>query len=256
MQTQQTPYSTLQFDWHKFEVELGQLTEDDSRIMQVLATRYCEALLANLDDRFPEPHVLSSFQIFDPLRVPRDTEERADYGIASLRVLIGKFESQIGNQDTVLNAYQLLKDYMIGAPFHHCKDAGDVCRLISKDSFYTKFPPELQKLANIALTIPLSMAWPERGFSTLSRVKTKQRNRLLDSTLSATINSSMNGPPALSEADALTIAEAWLIKKKRREVFPNASTASMAQYNDDDDSDDEDLGEFCDKDVDFEKFLL
>ena len=135
MQTQQTPYSTLQLDWHKFEVELGQLTEDDSRIMQVLATRYCEALLANLDDRFPEPHVLSSFQIFDPLRVPRDTAERADYGIASLRVLIGKFEPQIGNQDTVLNAYQLLKDYMIGAPFDHCKDAGDVCRLISKDSF-------------------------------------------------------------------------------------------------------------------------
>ena len=69
MQTQQTPYSTLQIDWHKFEVELGLLIDDDSRIMQVLATRYCEALLANLDDRFPEPHVLSSFQIFDPLQI-------------------------------------------------------------------------------------------------------------------------------------------------------------------------------------------
>ena len=145
---------------------------------------------------------------------------------------------------------------MIGASLHHCKDAGDVCRHISKDSFYTKFSPELQKLANIALTIPLSTAWPERGFSTLSRVKTKQRNRLLDSTLSAAINISMNGTPAHSDADALIIAEAWLIMKERREVFPTASTTSMAQYKDDDYSEDEALGEFCDKDVDFERFLL
>ena len=119
MQTQQTPYSTLQIDWHKFEVELGLLIDDDSIIMQVLATRHCEALLANLDDRFPEPHVPSSFQIFDPLRVPRDAVERADYGITSLRVLLVKFGTRIGNQDTALNAYQLLKDYMIGASFHH-----------------------------------------------------------------------------------------------------------------------------------------
>ena len=152
--------------------------------------------------------MLSAFQIFDPLRVPHDAAERNDYGVASLNVLLAKFGPRIGDQGTTLNAYQLLKDHMIGAPFHHCKYAGDVCKLISKDSFYTRLSPELQKLANIALTIPLSTAWPERGFSTLSRVKTKQRNRLLDSILCAAINISMNGPPALSKADALIIAKA------------------------------------------------
>ena len=70
IQIQQTPYSALHADWQKFEVELGPLTDDDSSSMQLLATHYCEALLANLDDRFPEPHVLSAFQIFDSLRVP------------------------------------------------------------------------------------------------------------------------------------------------------------------------------------------
>ena len=66
----------------------------------------------------------------------------------------------------------------------------------------------------------------------------------------------MNGTPALSDADALIIAEGWLIKKERREVFPTASTTSMAQYKDADYSNDEALGEFCDKDVDFERFFL
>jgi len=40
----------------------------------------------------------------------------------------------------------------------------------------------------------LATTWPERGFSTLCRVKTKQRNRLLDVTLNALINVSINGP--------------------------------------------------------------
>jgi len=44
------------------------------------------------------------------------------------------------------------------------------------------------------LFIPLATAWPELGFATLCRVKTKQRNRLLDVTLNVLINVSMNGP--------------------------------------------------------------
>jgi len=49
----------------------------------------------------------------------------------------------------------------------------------------------------VVLSIPLVTAWPERGFSTLCRVKTKQRNRLLNVTLNASINVSMNGPESL-----------------------------------------------------------
>ena len=73
-------------------------------------------------------------------------------------------------------------------------------------------------LANIALAIPLSTAWPERGFSTMARVKSKTRNRLLDITLSALLNISLNGPQELSSEAAGAIADKWLCKKKRRTV--------------------------------------
>ena len=112
---------------------------------------------------------------------------------ASLRLMY--YWQNLGQAST-LNAYQLLKDQKIGAPFHDCKDAGDMCRFISKDNFNTKLLPGLQTLANIALTIPLSTVWPERGFSILSRVKTKQCNRMLDSTSCAAVIN-MNGLSAL-----------------------------------------------------------
>jgi len=44
----------------------------------------------------------------------------------------------------------------------------------------------------IVLSIPLAPAWPERGFSTVCRVETTQRNRLLVVHLNALINISMN----------------------------------------------------------------
>jgi len=47
------------------------------------------------------------------------------------------------------------------------------------------------------LFIPLATTWPEQRFSTLCRVKTKQRNRLFDVTLTALIHVSMNGPESL-----------------------------------------------------------
>jgi len=52
----------------------------------------------------------------------------------------------------------------------------------------------VEETNNIALSIPLATAWPEREFSTLCRVKTKKRKRLLDVTLNALTNVSINGP--------------------------------------------------------------
>ena len=75
------------------------------------------------------------------------------------------------------------------------------------------------------MSIPLATAWPERGFSTLCRVKTKQRNRLLDITLNALINISINVPEQLTDEDAQKIAEKWQKTKDRRTVTVRALKA-------------------------------
>jgi len=48
------------------------------------------------------------------------------------------------------------------------------------------------------LSIPLVTTWPEQRFSTLFRVKIKQRNQLFDVTLNALINVSMSSPESLN----------------------------------------------------------
>ena len=79
------------------------------------------------------------------------------------------------------------------------QDTGDVCKLISKDSSYTMLSPELQKLANIALTILLDgMVWARLLHSLSSQNRAAQSSVRL----SAAINIIMNGPPELSEGDA------------------------------------------------------
>ena len=55
--------------------------------------------------------------------------------------------------------------------------------------------PNLAKLANICLLLPVSTACCERGFSTLSRTKTKLRNRLKTETLDMLMCIDLEGPP-------------------------------------------------------------
>ena len=54
--------------------------------------------------------------------------------------------------------------------------------------------PNLAKLAAIGLLLPLSTVDCERGFSTLSRVKTDLRNKLINKTLNHLLVISIEGP--------------------------------------------------------------
>ena len=59
--------------------------------------------------------------------------------------------------------------------FEFCEDAGEACSKTARDEIIREMFPELHWLCCMALSIPLSTAWPERGFSAPCRVKTKQR---------------------------------------------------------------------------------
>ena len=55
--------------------------------------------------------------------------------------------------------------------------------------------PNLSKLTNICLLLPVSTAGCECGFSTLNRTKTKLRNRLKPETLDMPMRIDLEGPP-------------------------------------------------------------
>ena len=83
---------------------------------------------------------------------------------------------------------------------------------------YLPFFENMIVIAEIALTLPVSNAWPERGASTLKLVKSRLRSRLKDDMLQCLLHVKINGPDVLSP-DAKTIikmaAGEFLSRKKR-----------------------------------------
>ena len=89
------------------------------------------------------------------------------------------------------------------------------------------------ELAEVALSVPITSAWPETGASTVKRIKTRLRNRLKNDILNSLLQVSINGPVVgTPEAKVVTkkAVASWLQKKQRRLHRPpiaiNADTTS------------------------------
>lgn len=90
-------------------------------------------------------------------------------------------------------------------------------RVIQLESFY----PQLSKIADILLSMPVSNAWPERGASALKRVKTRLRSSIKNDMLQALMQVSINGPSPGSEKGKFLVKTAvgnWVKRKNRRKL--------------------------------------
>lgn len=75
--------------------------------------------------------------------------------------------------------------------------------------------PTFTTLANIALTIPVSSAARERGFSCQNRIKTGLRNRLSEQNLDSLMKVAIEGPP-LAEFDFQRAKDVFNEQRRRR----------------------------------------
>ena len=79
--------------------------------------------------------------------------------------------------------------------------------------------PNLAKLANICLLLPVSTTCCERGFSTLNRIKTKLSNRLKTETLDTLVCIDLEGPPI--DSFDFAVALSGFQKPERTQNFLN-----------------------------------
>ena len=78
------------------------------------------------------------------------------------------------------------------------------------------FYPQMSKIADILLSLPVSNAWPERGASAIKRLKTRLRSSIRNDMLQALMQVSVNGPETTTEKAKSVIKTAvtmWLKKK-------------------------------------------
>ena len=118
------------------------------------------------------------------------------------------------------------KDRMIIPEFEFCLDAIAVCSKIVRDKIFQKYFPNCTYF--VASPCPFHLQQPGQSEDFPLCVKTKQHNRLLDVTLNALINVSMNGPNHLDDESAMEVDQNWITAKNRRKVTKRALKTMMS----------------------------
>ena len=86
--------------------------------------------------------------------------------------------------------------------------------------------PSIIELAKIALIVPVTNAWPERGTSAVKRIKSRTRSTMKNDLLNALPHVSMNGPPVNSkETDDLITRVIDKYVKERHYKVPTIYSA-------------------------------
>ena len=181
-------------------------------IQEPFITKLCE----NIEHRFPDIELLDAFTIFDPSKLPCSFEEAniSNYGGDKIDILSRHFVSLDG-QALVMD-WTNFRTYMMQCCRNMCMQ--EVMTRLSTNPTLHQMYPELSKLAQICLVIPVSTADCERGFSAMARVKTKLRNQMKNSTLNHCLRILIEGPP-IETFDFEKVLDTWKKHGHRRLIL-------------------------------------
>lgn len=180
---------------------------------------YVDKLVENIETRFSDEGVAltMAMSVFNPASIPQvdDPTFRA-YGTEEIKQLAAfygeeaevEFQNEIFRFPPKLDRDALLSEWPVfKRALHHEKEAlMSSQKLTRSPSFQKNFEeiqkadayggifPEMFKLCNIMLTLPVGTATVERSFSQMKNIKTRLRNRLNDSNLERLMRIAIEGP--------------------------------------------------------------
>ena len=221
-------------------------TESNFKDLQGLLQKYIKALVKNIDKRFKSSlPVLSAFSAFDPMLIPnRQSPAFHSHGDAEVKVVADHFFDGDGSEaDEFKTEWKKLKYDLLSWKEHIPKDTVDgkkgtptewsLKRVLAMKSTFGQFYPRSVQVAEAALAIPVSNAWPERGASQLKLIKTRIRSQIKNDLLAFLLHISINGPVPHTEACDSLVSKAvdmWKAAKKRRKL-PHHRPSTQPQAN-------------------------
>ncbi len=218
---------------------------------------YISALIENIERRFSflkESKIFHALGIFDPLLLAG--KQGSAYGEKEIALLATHFfPNKPGAEGQLLAEWGHFKHVVACNLLEELPEdvkSGEssitptvwlLNCLMGRRGTYKPFYPMLLYIAECALAIPVSNAWPERGFSQMKLIKTRNRSSLKNDMLQALLHR-VNGPSTSNSAPVIKRATAtWLGEKKRRKLPPRKilktqshSIASSAE-NDEEEAD-------------------
>ena len=170
--------------------------------------KYIQAVVTELQNRFPDVDNLDSFCIFDPQKLPTTSDELGVYGqerIECLQNAYGEGANPDADSAECISEWEGLKRLFVNN-FSHMT-MRQMTKLLCTDTTLQDMFPNLAKLASIGALIPVSTAECERSFSTMNQIKTVLRNRMKTSTLDSLMRISIR--PPLSQFNFERAADIW-----------------------------------------------
>ena len=165
---------------------------------------------------FPDMSLLEGFSIFDPSAIPLNLSLQPNHGSENLHVLIDYYGTHNIIDSQATKTELRIFDSVVASNFELKQlTIQQLMRHIIKNPEYNVMFPNLSKLAAIGLLLPMSTVDCERGFSTLSRVKTDLRNCLSNRILNHLLTISMEGP-LLADFPYDIACDIWGKMRKRR----------------------------------------
>ena len=234
---EETPLTKLQSDIDSITNISAELSLSKSHLdeIQTLFQKYITALKSNIDKRFSDSsEIVSAFCIFVPLAVPeQDADGFTDYGVKEIKLLGSHFYRGEESEDI---REQLVVEWR--SMKYHLKDIvkpkvpqsvkGGTGKVTSTEwcllhilsmPVYKQFFPRITLIAEVAASLPVTNAWPERGASALKNLKTRHRNRIKNDMLGALLQVSINGPACNDAGEVVrTAVSNWLKTKERRKL--------------------------------------
>lgn len=185
-------------------------------------------LKANITSRFSSSSaVVSALSIFDPRKVPKlGSVALPTYGDESIEKLLAhygedKSAETVDGEETVKTAlvsseirteWKTFRQLLVKQP--RDSTTSQLKELATNDMLKAMFP-NLQTIASIGLSIPVSTASVERSFSQMKLIKTRLRNALSGNSLSHLMKIAIESPETLSEIDLEEIVHVWQRKSRR-----------------------------------------
>ena len=177
-----------------------------------LCVSYVENLKKNISSRFPNIPLIAAFSIFNPEAIPeRNSPELKRYGEEKLAKLADHFSSTLDTERLKSEwdhfkfmALEIKQEYSTVSTMLKTTPTEWLLSKLTSSKSYSFMFPNLVSLAELAQSIPVTNAWPERGGSAIKHIKTRLRNRLADKMLDSLLHLSINAPlPGSDEASAI-----------------------------------------------------
>lgn len=160
-----------------FNKKLLRDDKNDIPDVSVYRTALIDALLIQFNSYFPDGH-LDSFSVFDPKNMPdpKDYAGIRTYGLTKIKELNQYFK--ICADEIILNEWQsVIADILVHPNYCVINSSHTTASAFwSQTLKWADWKPCVKRLVYIILSLPISSAEAERGFSTLKYIRDDHRN--------------------------------------------------------------------------------